>query len=50
MKLVFAESTWVGPLKYALLGYWSRRITDEHPMVHRVQGGDLQIAQLRSHE
>ena len=37
------------PLKHALSGYWSRRITDEHRMVYRVQGDELQIAQLRFH-
>ena len=36
-------------LKHALSGYWSRRITDEHRMVYRVEGGDLLIAQLRFH-
>lgn len=37
------------PLKHALAGFWSRRITDEHRMVYRVDGSDLQIAQLRFH-
>lgn len=37
------------PLKHALQGYWSRRITGEHRMVYRVSGGDLRIAQLRHH-
>jgi toxin YoeB len=37
------------PLKHALSGYWSRRITDEHRMVYRMADGDLQIAQLRFH-
>jgi toxin YoeB len=37
------------PLKHALSGFWSRRITDEHRMVYRVEGGALQIAQLRFH-
>jgi Txe/YoeB family toxin of toxin-antitoxin system len=34
-------------LKHALSGYWSRRITDEHRMVYRVEGDALLIAQLR---
>ncbi|NOT81115.1 MAG: Txe/YoeB family addiction module toxin [Gallionella sp.] len=34
-------------LKHALSGYWSRRITDEHRMVYRVEGNALLIAQLR---
>jgi toxin YoeB len=36
-------------LKHALSGYWSRRITDEHRMVYRVEGKALLIAQLRFH-
>ena len=35
------------PLKHALSGFWSRRINDEHRMVYRVEGDQLQIAQLR---
>jgi toxin YoeB len=37
------------PLKHALSGYRSRRITDEHRMVYRIDGDDLLIAQLRYH-
>ena len=37
------------PLKHALAGYWSRRITDEHRMVYRPEKGALFIAQLRYH-
>ncbi len=37
------------PLRYALTGFWSRRITEEHRMVYRVEKGDLLIAQLRYH-
>lgn len=37
------------PLKHALAGFWSRRITDEHRMVYRIQGNELHIAQLRFH-
>lgn len=37
------------PLKHALAGYWSRRITDEHRIVYKVKGGALLIAQLRYH-
>ena len=36
-------------LKHALSGYWSRRITDEHRMVYRIEGNTLLIAQLRFH-
>ena len=37
------------PLKHALAGYWSRRITDEHRMVYKVEADALCIAQLRYH-
>jgi toxin YoeB len=37
------------PLKHALAGYWSRRITDEHRMVYKVDGDSMLIAQLRYH-
>ena len=37
------------PLKHALAGFWSRRITDEHRMVYRVEGDSLLIAQLLYH-
>ena len=37
------------PLKQALSGFWSRRVTDEHRMVYLVEGDQLQIAQLRFH-
>jgi toxin YoeB len=36
-------------LKYALAGYWSRRINDEHRIVYKVEGDALLIAQLRYH-
>jgi toxin YoeB len=37
------------PLKHALSGFWSRRITDEHRMVYKVEKDALLIAQLRYH-
>jgi len=37
------------PLKHALAGYWSRRISAEHRIVYKVQGDSLLIAQLRYH-
>jgi toxin YoeB len=41
------------PLKFALKGWWSRRITAEHRLVYRVSGkGDdqrLEIASCRYH-
>ena len=35
------------PLKNALSGYWSRRITDEHRFVHKVSEKAIYIAMLR---
>jgi toxin YoeB len=38
------------PLKHALSGFWSRRITGEHRMVYRIEDDDvLLLAQLRYH-
>jgi len=37
------------PLKHALQGCWSRRISDEHRMVYQVLKGELLIMQLRYH-
>ena len=37
------------PLKYALTGYWSRRITEEHRLVYRVTADAVLIAQLYYH-
>lgn len=37
------------PLKHALSGYWSRRITDEHRLVYRVEDGTVKVAQARYH-
>ena len=37
------------PLKYALLGYWSRRITEEHRLVYKVTEDVVLIAQFRYH-
>lgn len=37
------------PLRHALSGFWSRRISDEHRMVYRMAGNNLEIAQLRFH-
>lgn len=36
-------------LKHNLSGWWSRRITDEHRIIYRVQGEELHIALLRYH-
>ena len=37
------------PLKFALKGYWSRRITEEHRIVYKVVEDTVFIAQLRYH-
>lgn len=37
------------PLKHALSGYWSRRITDEHRIVYKITSDAVRIAQLRYH-
>jgi len=37
------------PLRHALQGYWSRRITSEHRIIYRKAGNQILIAQLRYH-
>jgi toxin YoeB len=37
------------PLQHGFSGYWSRRITDEHRIVYKVEDDVLLIAQLRYH-
>jgi toxin YoeB len=37
------------PLKHGLSGYWSRRITDEHHIVYKIEADSLFIAPLRYH-
>jgi toxin YoeB len=37
------------PLKHGLLGFWSRRITDEHRLVYQVEGETLFLAACRYH-
>ncbi len=37
------------PLKHALSGFWSRRISHEHRIVYRVEGDVIELAQLRFH-
>ncbi len=37
------------PLKHALAGFWSHRITKEHRLVYRVEAGVIYIAQCRFH-
>ncbi len=37
------------PLRHNLSGYWSRRITNEHRLVYKIEGDKIMIAQLRYH-
>jgi toxin YoeB len=37
------------PLRGDLAGWWSRRIDQEHRLIYRVIGEELQIAQCRHH-
>lgn len=36
-------------LKHDLEGFWSRRITQEHRLIYRVQSGEILIAKCRKH-
>jgi len=37
------------PLKHDLSGYWSRRITDEHRLVYKVEKGTVFIVSCKFH-
>jgi toxin YoeB len=37
------------PLRYALAGCWSRRLTQEHRLVYRVSGRRIDFLQARYH-
>ncbi len=37
------------PLRYALAGCWSRRVTQEHRLVYRVTDGRVDFLQARYH-
>ena len=36
-------------LKHGFHGYWSRRITDEHRLIYRIDKDGIRIAQCRYH-
>lgn len=51
-EIIRNSSTGIGkpePLKHALQGYWSRRITSEHRIVYKKTGDHILTAQLRYH-
>ena len=37
------------PLKHQFSGYWSRRITDEHRLVYKLESEAIFVAQFRYH-
>ncbi|MFD7652449.1 Txe/YoeB family addiction module toxin [Actinosynnema sp. NPDC059797] len=37
------------PLKHGFQGYWSRRITDEHRLVYKIEEDAIKIAACRYH-
>ena len=37
------------PLKYKYSGFWSRRITDEHRLIYRIEDDEIQIVKCRFH-
>jgi toxin YoeB len=37
------------PLRYALAGYWSRRIDQENRLVYKIDGDAILIAQAKYH-
>jgi toxin YoeB len=37
------------PLKHKYKGCWSRRIDNEHRLIYRIEGGQIQILKCRFH-
>lgn len=37
------------PLRFKYKGFWSRRINEEHRLIYRVAGDEIQIAKCRFH-
>ncbi|NBC83280.1 MAG: Txe/YoeB family addiction module toxin [Bacteroidetes bacterium] len=37
------------PLKYKYIGFWSRRITDEHRLIYKYRENEILIAKCRFH-
>ena len=37
------------PLKHELQGYWSRRITDEHRLIYKIEGENIFIVACKYH-
>jgi toxin YoeB len=37
------------PLKHGLSGFWSRRITNEHRLVYKIEGDTIYVASCRHH-
>ena len=37
------------PLRHALEGFWSRRLTREHRLVYQIKGDELRMIQCRYH-
>ncbi|MEI8019987.1 MAG: Txe/YoeB family addiction module toxin [Schlesneria sp.] len=45
MRKPFSGVGKLEPLKHALAGFWSRRITEEHRRVYEIDDDDLLVAQ-----
>ncbi|WP_353943914.1 Txe/YoeB family addiction module toxin [Streptomyces sp. HUAS MG91] len=37
------------PLRHGFHGYWSRRITDEHRLIYKVEQDEIRVAACRYH-
>jgi len=37
------------PLKHEYQGWWSRRIDDEHRLLYRIEGNEIQVIACRFH-
>ena len=48
-KTAFSGKGKSEPLKYALKGYWSRRINDEHRLIYQVNDKEIIVIACRFH-
>ncbi|MBR0031988.1 MAG: Txe/YoeB family addiction module toxin [Treponema sp.] len=49
MRMPFTGTGKPEPLKHELAGYWSRRITEEHRLVYKVEQDTILIVSCRYH-
>jgi toxin YoeB len=49
MRYIFSDMGISAPLKFKYAGYWSRRIDEEHRLIHKVEHDEILIFKCRFH-